>query len=460
MGGDKGLKTARRGKFCGLLFALICVAGLAAGCSKSEPEKADDGKFDTSRLPRVTGAKEVFASAATTIFTSPDSVAQTADNLDKALAAGGWQKYVAPNTAYRKDPTSRIMSLKKGTQALSVFITIAPAQNNATSVQYAALPLKTDLPFTKDASNIEYSPERPLLTLVTGEPVDKTLDFYRKELTARGWSLWSEKTNGKQAADGPSGVVHERGAYAHYITDKDPSVALVLTLQKAEAGKFKVELKQWPVGILADLHNSYINSDNFNAPLAEVGKLPRLDGAKDDAGRSSSDRLVYSVTGSLANTIAATTKLLGADGWKPYVAPLDEAHSTLMAFKKGPQGLSVSFTIQVGKNDQTSEVTTVYYSPSRLRFALAIPADATDIVFDENRPYLNLATAGTIEATQDFTASNLLPWAGCRCRPRTPRRIGRTRNWTTSRRAARLPIISAARNGRSCFRCNRAMAAS
>ena len=79
------------------------------------------------------------------------------------------------------------------------------------------------------------------------------------------------------------------------------------------------------------------------------------------------------IAGSLANTIAATKQMLAADGWKQYVAPL-EAHNTLLAFKKGPQGLSVSFTIQVGKNEQTSEVTTVWYSPTRLSFALAIPA--------------------------------------------------------------------------------------
>ncbi len=407
MRGDTRFGTTRLGKSRGVIFVLACLATLAGGCSESKPVKADDGTFDSSRLPRVTGAKEIFASAATTIFTSPDSVAQTADTLDKALAATGWQKYVAPNTAYSNDPSTRIMSLKKGSQALSVFITIAPAQNNATSVQYGALPLKTDLPFTKDASNIEYSPDRALLTLVTAEPVDKTLDFYRKELGTRGWSLWSEKTNGKQPADGPSGVALESGGYAHYITDKNPSVTLVLTLQKAETGKFKVELKQWPVGILADLHNAYVNSDNFNAALVDVIRLPRLAGAKEDAARSSKDRLVYSVAGSLANTIAAVTKTLGADGWKPYVAPLDDAHTTLLAFKKGPQGLSVSFTIQVGKNDQTSELTTVYYSPTRLNFALAIPADATGIVFDENRPYLNATTAGTIDATLDFYRKQL-----------------------------------------------------
>lgn len=392
----------------GLIFTLACLSVIAGGCNESKTDtQADTGAFDASRLPRVAGAKEVFASPATTIFTSPDPVAQTADTLDKALAAAGWQKYAAPNTAYANDPNMRMMSLKKGTQALNVFISIAPAQNNATSIQYSALPLKTDLPFMKDASNIEYSPERALLTLVTAEPIDKTLDFYRKEMSTRGWAMWSEKTNGKQPDGGPSGVVHKRGAYAHYITDKDPAVAIVLTVLKADDGKSKVELKQWPVGILEPLHQAYLNSDNQSAALADVARLPRLDGAKDDASRSAKDKAVYAVSGTLADTTAALVKLLGADGWKPYAAPMEEQHSTSMAFKKGAQALSVSFTIQPGKNERTSEVTTVYYSPARLQFSLAVPDDATDLVFDTNRPYLNLTTAAAVDATRDFYSKQL-----------------------------------------------------
>lgn len=393
------------GKSRVLLFAFACLAVHAGGCSESKPEKPDDGTFNTSRLPRVSGAKEVFASPATTIFTSPDSVAQTADTVDKALAAGGWQKYVAPNTAYANDPNMRTVSLKKGTQGLSVFITIAPAQNNATSVQYAALVLKTDLPFTGDASNIEYSPERALLTLVTGEPIDKTLDFYRKELGARGWSLWSQALNGNQPAGGPSGELTKSGAYAYYVQGDRRLAALVL--ERAEAGRIKLKFEVLPAGYLETLQKEFFNSDNTGAAQVDVSRLPRLDGAKEDATRSSSDNVVYSVAGNLPNTIAAVTKTLGADGWKPYVTPLDDAHTTLFAFKKVRQGLSVSFTIQVGKNDLTTEQTTVYYSPTRLRFALAIPDEATDIVFDENRPYLNLITAGTIDATLDFYRKEL-----------------------------------------------------
>jgi hypothetical protein len=401
MGGGNMFEKSRFGKSRGLLLTLACVAALA-GCNESSAPAADNGVFDASRLPRVAGAKEVFASPATTIFTSPDPVAQTADAVEKALAAGGWQRYIAPNTAYSDDPKSRIMSLKKGAQALNVFIAVAPAQNNATSVQFSALPLKTDLPFTKDASKIEYSPERVLLTLNTAEPMDKTLDFYRKEMSERGWAMWSEKIGGKQPDGGPSGVVHERGAYAYYVTDKDPAVAVVLSVSKPEDGKSKVELKQWPIAILNDLHQVYVNSDNNGVLLADVAKLPRLEGARDDANRSAKDKVVYSAPGTLAGTTTALVKLLGADGWKPYDAPLEERHSTLMWFKKGGQALSVSFTIQPGKNERTSEITTVSYSPTRLQFALAVPDDANDLVFDASRPYLNLNSAAAIDATRDF----------------------------------------------------------
>jgi hypothetical protein len=385
-----------------LIVTCFCALLLAAGCSKSEKS---DGTLDTSRLPRVAGAKEVFASPASTIFTTTSPVAQTADTVDKALAADGWQKYVAPHTSLLASDSQRSLSLKKGPWGLGVFITIAPAQGNATSVQYNAAALKNDLPFPKDASNVEFDPNKPLLTLLSGEPIDRTLDFYRRELAPLGWSLWSQKLNGVQPAGGPSGELTRSGAYAYYLQGDRRLAALVL--ESAEAGRTRVKFEELPSGYLETLQKQFFNSDNIGAALVDVGRVPRLDGAREDTTRSSKDSEVYSVAGSLANTVAATRQLLAADGWKEYVAPLD-AHDTLLAFKKGPQGLSVSFTIQVGKNEKTSEVTTVYYTPTRLNFALAIPADATEVVFDENRPYLGGLTAGSTDATMDFYRKELI----------------------------------------------------
>ena len=384
-------------------LALLCILLLATACSKSE--KSDSAAetsqtLDTTRLPRVAGAKVIFSSPASTIFTSSESVAQTAGTVDKALVAEGWQKYAAPNTSVSENESQRSLSLKKGPLALGVYISVAPAQGNATSVQYNAVPLKNDVPFPKDATNIEFDPNKPLLTLVSADPVDRTLDFYRRELGTLGWSLWSQKLNGVQPPGGTSGELSKSGAYAYYLQGDRRLAALVL--ERAEAGRTKVKFEELPAGYLESLQKEFVNSDNIGAALADVSRLPRLDGAKEDATRSSSDSLVYSVAASLAETIAAIRKTLAADGWQEYVAPLDEPHRTLLTFKKGPQGLSVSFTIQVGKTDQTSEQTTVYFTPARLRFALAIPGDATDIVFDENRPYLNCISAGTVDATLEF----------------------------------------------------------
>lgn len=402
MRGARGLATTRFGQaHIFRVFVFLFVLLLAAGCSKS-PQQAD-GTLDTSRLPRVAGAKEIFASAASTIFTTQNPVAQAADTVDKALAAEGWQKYVAPHTSAATDENQRTLSLKKGPLALGVFITVAPAQGNATSVQYTVVPLKNDVPFPKDATNIEFDPNKPLLTLVSAEPIDKTLDFYRKELAPLGWALWSQKLNGVQPAGGASGEPTRSGAYAYYLQGDRRFAALVL--ESAGAGSTKVKFEELPSGYLETLQKEYFNSDNIGAALVDVGRLPRVDGAKEDSARSSAESLVYSVATPLANTVAATKQKLAADGWKPYVAPL-ESQGTLF-LKKGPQGLSVSFTIQVGKTDETSQVTTVYYSPVRLRFALAIPGDATDVVFDENRPYLNCITAGSLDATADFYRKEL-----------------------------------------------------
>jgi hypothetical protein len=404
MRGNRQFGQARFSPF----FAFLCALVLAAGCSKSEKS---DGALDTSRLPRVAGTKEIFASPSSTIFTSPNPVAQTADIVDKALATEGWQRYVAPHTSTSASTSQQSLSLKKGQLALGVYITVAPAQGNATSVQYNVVPLKNDVPFPKDATNIEFDPNKPLLTLISAEPIDKTLDFYRKELGTLGWSLWSQKLNGVQPASGTSGELTKSGAYAYYLQGDRRLAALVL--ERAEAGRTKVKFEELPTGYLESLQREFFNSDNIGAPLADVSRLPRLDGAKEDTARSSADSLVYSVAGSLPNTIAATKQMLATDGWKQYVAPLDDAHSTLFAFKKGRQGLSVSYTISVGKTDQTTDQTTVYYSPARLRFALAIPDDATDVVFDENRPYLNCLSAGTIDATLEFYRKELsaLGWA-------------------------------------------------
>ena len=131
--------------------------------------------------------------------------------------------------------------------------------------------------------------------------------------------------------------------------------------------------------------------------IVDVRALPRLEGAVEDASRTQSYSMSYGVPTVVAVTSAATKKLLAADGWVQFLRPLDEK-SSLLTFKKAQQGLNVHFTQGLGRPDQS----VVYYTAERITSNVPFPTDATDIVFDQHRPYLGCIAPLVFDATLDF----------------------------------------------------------
>jgi len=230
----------------------------AFNLSGAAAQSGASSTLDTSRLPRVSGAKQIYASPVTTLFTTPNTVAQTAEATRKLLTAAGWKVYTMPHTAYSKNPNSSTTSFKKGSQTLSVFIGVARAQGNATSVQYGPAPMKVDLPFPKDGTAIEYDPFRGILNCLTAEPLDKTLAFYREALGKLGWSLWSVRLGAKQPSSAGPGELTKNGAYAFYVHDgKEP---LRLTLRH-EKDKLRVSIEPYRMKLLEQAHQKMVNAD-------------------------------------------------------------------------------------------------------------------------------------------------------------------------------------------------------
>jgi hypothetical protein len=138
--------------------------------------------------------------------------------------------------------------------------------------------------------------------------------------------------------------------------------------------------------------------------IADVSTLSRLQGAKVDPDHAASDDTTYTVPGSVATTVAAVKTLLASDGWKQYAAPLETPSPMDMAFKKGPLGALVMVTMVAGQANQSS----VNYVANRLYVDLPFPDGASDIVYNERRPYLNCITTGTIDTTLDFFQKEFL----------------------------------------------------
>jgi hypothetical protein len=131
--------------------------------------------------------------------------------------------------------------------------------------------------------------------------------------------------------------------------------------------------------------------------IVDVRALPRLEGAVEDTSRTQSYSMSYGVPTVVAVTSAGTKKLLSADGWVQFLRPLDEK-SSLLTFKKAQQGLNVHFTQGLGRPDQS----VVYYTADRITANVPFPPDATDIVFDQHRPYLGCIAPLALDATLDF----------------------------------------------------------
>lgn len=155
--------------------------------------------------------------------------------------------------------------------------------------------------------------------------------------------------------------------------------------------------------------------------IADVHALPKLEGAVEDTSRSESWRLEYRIPTAEAVTAPALKKLLGADGWVPYLRPLDEK-STTLNFKKGRQGLSVRFTQGLGRPNQS----VVTYSADRIYGNLPFPDGATDIMFDGTRPYLGCIAPTALDATSDFLGREMAAIGWQKLTPETAAR------WTSS----------------------------
>jgi hypothetical protein len=199
-------RTIRR-----VLLGVASLFVLAATAASAED-------FNASRLPRPADAKIVFSGAPVTNFTVPGKVADAADAINKLMLAEHWQPFIAPFSSNPKLPDFVVTRFKKGTVAMEVDVSVAPAMSNATFISYTGLINESDLPFPGDATDIQFDSARPYLACVTAASIDDTLNFFATELSARGWTPRPENARPDRKSD--------KGAYATFTQSENRGLFL------------------------------------------------------------------------------------------------------------------------------------------------------------------------------------------------------------------------------------------
>jgi hypothetical protein len=139
----------------------------------------------------------------------------------------------------------------------------------------------------------------------------------------------------------------------------------------------------------------------------DVGSVPKPDGAEVVTDREvSKSSITYVYPSSVNNAATQTEKVLNSGGWMRYRTPDQDNPRSNLRFKNGRSGIYVSFTMSGGKADTSR----IYYSHNNsIPANVPFPNDATDIVYDENRPYLRCVTGMSIDAALEFFTTGLGP---------------------------------------------------
>jgi hypothetical protein len=341
------------------LFALVCAAALSIGCESAL------GAFvvDTSRLPRITGSREIHASPKSTSFITRESVTRAFELTAGELINDDWQPFEDPTAARTSDPNGRSMSFKKEGRALQLLITISPSQANATSVSYTEIALRHDLPFPKEATAIRFDPEAPYLGFVTARGAEATLDYFRSELRPLGWSLWSAREGARQAASGIAGELTVNGAHAYYV--RENSAPLMLTLSRRDDFGFNVEIKAIAPERLAALRDKTTGTGiaaGASVPAALIPVPHASEGVDFDGATGALKFTNRASVGIVAEYYRSTLRALG---WQETPTAIDNDQTAVLRFTNGAKELSIAIT-HVGAK------TKVQVEGSGLRVAAAV----------------------------------------------------------------------------------------
>jgi hypothetical protein len=133
----------------------------------------------------------------------------------------------------------------------------------------------------------------------------------------------------------------------------------------------------------------------------DVNTLPHPAGAEIAPDRSSSSSVTYIYPAPVTATTVETEKVLNGAGWMRYRTP-DQNSGGSLRFKNGRVGIYVSLSMNGRDASRIS-----YSHNNSIPANVPFPADATDIVYDENRPFLRCVTTLSIDAAHEFFTKGL-----------------------------------------------------
>ena len=315
------------------------------------------GNFDTRTLPRSEGAKLTYGSQTSSIYTTPNKVADEADLVAKALVADGWQAFGRFNSSKTEQPDQRSWTYRKQGYVLDIFIVVAPAQGNQTNVQYSVRALAHELPAPPGATQVEFDDEMWEMKCEVPGDLQTVAEYYRKAMPAAGYKTLSSEDPretyinlrfGTEAddivlvqvasKDGKSTKVHAIGTSAGVLAEmrKREEKQIQEAKQKLEEKNKKQAVEKTPK------EKALIVQD---VPLPKEAKQVKYDAA--------GEQIVFQSSGNLEALAKEMREQLTAAGWQenPTFSVVNKNVGSFQ-FKQGAASIQITL-VNTGLGDGT-----------------------------------------------------------------------------------------------------------
>ena len=348
-----------------------------------------DDTADTRELPRLDDAVVVHESPQTTIFTTKRTVEKAADELEALLILAGWQAYTDPDNRVTVDADARHVVLRKRATQVRARIAPAPAQDNATTVNYVIAPLRYDIPFPPDGRGIKFDPNRALLEAQTDLSFDAAAAFYITEMQTRGWTL-------HQPPDGSQPIAGDRASQRAFLT-RDGQRPLLLFMRRLDGGATHVKLEMVSSRLLP-------GSEPKRTDPPAVITLPQ-------ESSDPIDKQVETIVGDALREVQKELRLTGSPGRLDRSAPIPSPSP--QATLPTPTARAPSASADVRRTNRAARFEGEVKIP--------LPNDAAKVRTDAERGTVEFESRATMDALTSFFTSEL-PKSGWRLAPGGPRR--------------------------------------
>ena len=266
------------------------------------------GNLRLSKLPAVTGAKQVFASDVAATYTTTLKLADATTATRKLLMDAGWEPYGSQSNP----PDSEVLTFKRNAIRLSASVGAHPTQKGQVMISYNSTLMTADIPAPTNAKDVGFDDTQKVLKFQSPDTFDDVAKFYQQRLAKMGWTPDSKELSKSKYGDNrPLGELHFRNTAKDslllQLTEQEETTRVRLSLKTAaDSAALQKELNAATEKLAAEEKSRKEAEAKASASKPAATKPA----AKSDDGFPDIDALIKS-------KIAAARKEAGLDAEKP-----------------------------------------------------------------------------------------------------------------------------------------------